>query len=64
MMVFAFICICVRALGGRDDWLSFVASVPAAWTVYGLWITYYERIAGGGHPTMFMLMLLCGMGRI
>ena len=31
--------------GGRDLWLDFVNSVPAAWTVYGVQITY-ARITG------------------
>eukprot|EP01036_Dinobryon_divergens_P027451 gene27451-36227_t len=32
-------------IGGKAMWLDFVNSVPAAWTVCGLWITY-SRIAG------------------
>eukprot|EP01036_Dinobryon_divergens_P029009 gene29009-38053_t len=32
-------------IGGRDLWLDFVNSVPAAWTVYGVQITY-ARITG------------------
>ena len=38
-------------VGGRDAWLSFVTSVPAAWTVYGLWITF-ERIAGAVYTVL------------
>ena len=41
--VFEFYYCCVA--GGKAMWLDFVDSVPAAWTVCGLWITY-SRIAG------------------
>eukprot|EP01038_Epipyxis_sp_PR26KG_P005449 gene5449-7542_t len=27
-------------LGGRDKWIEFIKSVPAVWTIYGIWITY------------------------
>mmetsp|Transcript_5294 Transcript_5294/g.7784 ORF Transcript_5294/g.7784 Transcript_5294/m.7784 type:complete len:625 (-) Transcript_5294:10-1884(-) len=29
-----------ETIGGRDKWLAFVAAVPAAWTLAGLWITW------------------------
>eukprot|EP01036_Dinobryon_divergens_P023747 gene23748-32132_t len=32
-------------IGGKDMWLEFVNSLPAAWTVCGVWITY-NRIIG------------------
>ena len=34
----------VLYVGGRAMWLSFWTSIPAAYTVFGLWITF-DRIA-------------------
>ena len=35
----------INNVGGKDMWLEFVNSLPAAWTVCGVWITY-NRIFG------------------
>ena len=37
--------VCLSQPGGREMWLEYVNSVPPAWTVSGLWITY-NRIIG------------------
>eukprot|EP01036_Dinobryon_divergens_P022112 gene22112-30346_t len=34
-----------KIIGGKEKWTDFVETVPPAWTLYGLWITY-NRIAG------------------
>ena len=46
------VCVCMSVClsvclfsGGREMWLEYVNSVPPAWTVSGLWITY-NRIIG------------------
>jgi hypothetical protein len=32
-------------LGGRDMWINFLASAPAVWTVFGLWVTW-DKLVG------------------
>jgi hypothetical protein len=34
-----------EVLGGKDKWQDFVSSVPAAWTVCGIWITWQKLYA-------------------
>lgn len=31
--------------GGRNKWLEFVNAVPAAWTLFGVWITWSKMFA-------------------
>ena len=31
--------------GGRNKWLDFVNAVPAAWTLFGVWITWSKMFA-------------------
>ena len=32
-------------IGGRNKWLEFVNAVPAAWTLFGVWITWSKMFA-------------------
>ena len=32
-----------EAIGGRQKWITFIQDVPAAWEIYGFWLTY-DRI--------------------
>eukprot|EP01036_Dinobryon_divergens_P028928 gene28928-37950_t len=34
-----------QMIGGRNKWLEFVNAVPAAWTLFGVWITWSKMFA-------------------
>ena len=39
-------CVCIYVMkGGRNKWLEFVNAVPAAWTLFGVWITWSKMFA-------------------